>query len=349
MNRLRLLVIITVVSTLSAFSTTVMARDYSKIFEKVDPSVVVIHASQSQTLTSTKGRVNNTSGSLGSGVVISAEGHLLTAAHVVHTADDLVVELVDGSKYSARILSSIVMADLALLQIIDPPEDLNVASLGDSDKIKIGAEVFIIGSPYGLEHTLTSGNISHRRLSLDKLMFNQVEFLQTDAAINQGNSGGPMFNNKGEVIGIVSYIQSQSGGSEGLGFAVAINNAKRLLLAEPGLWWGLRFIPLKENALRALNVPEYLQGFLVQNVAKNSLASKFRLNSGTIPIKIEGQELVLGGDIVVEIGGQGLYQTAKGYNRIQKYLTSVKEGELMTITVYRGGKKIILKTNKPYS
>jgi len=331
---------------LSIASAQIFARDYSQVFERVDPSVVVINASQTQLLSTSTGTTSSSSAGLGSGVVISSDGHILTAAHVVHNADELVVELVDGSKYSARILSSIVMADLALIQLKDPPDDLAIAELGDSDKVKIGAEVFIIGSPYGLEHTLTSGNISRRRVSFGSLMSSEIEFLQTDAAINKGNSGGPMFDHKGKVIGIVSYIQSQSGGSEGLGFAVSINNAKALLLEESGLWWGLRYIPLKENALRALNVPDFLQGFLIQNVAKNSLASKFGLKAGTIPIIIEGQELLLGGDIVVKIGGQALYKTAKGFERIQKYLNSVSlDGEL-SMTVYRGGKLLVLQAKK---
>jgi len=180
-------------------------------------------------------------------------------------------------------------------------------------------------------------------------MFEDIEFLQTDAAINKGNSGGPMFNHRGELIGIVSYIQSQSGGSEGLGFEVAINNAKILLLANPALWWGMRSIPIGAHALRALNVPDYSYALLIQNVVEGSLASAFNLRPGTIPILIEGQPVLLGGDVLVEMGGQAFYRTPENVARLQKYLTAVAVGEELELTVFRDGKRKRLVANKPDS
>ncbi|HIG40934.1 MAG: trypsin-like peptidase domain-containing protein [bacterium] len=332
---------------LAGLSTSLAAKDYSRLFAKVDPTVVEIKTSESQLELSEEGVVNTTSHGLGSGVIITKGGLILTASHVVHDANEVTVELLDGRTFSARVLSSIITADIALIEIVDSPGDLPAARIGDSNDINTGEEVFVVGAPYGLSHTLTTGNLSGRRIHEDEIMFEEMEFLQTDAAINQGNSGGPLFSANGELIGIVSHIQTQTGGSVGLGFAASINMAKKLVLDRPALWWGMRYLPLTNDALRVLNVPDYSEGLLIQHVTEGSLAAAFNIHAGVIPMMLGEQKIMLGGDVIVEVGGHNLYQTRAGFERIQTYINSVKKGDELEITVFREGEKKILTAIKP--
>jgi len=239
------------------FNSLAGAGSLSEVFEKVNPAVVVI-------LTTERGyaglepgqQATFNKGGLGSGIVVSKEGLIMTAAHVVQVADAVVVKFVDGNMVGAKVVGSAPQADVALLQLNHLPDNLVVAELGDSDDVNIGDEIFVIGAPYGVDHTLTVGYMSGRRhpeIVCNSLL--PIEFLQTDAAINKGNSGGPMFNMDGKVIGIVSRILSYSGGSEGLGFAVSINTAKELLLNQGSVWTGLEAYLVSGPLAKALNVP----------------------------------------------------------------------------------------------
>jgi len=197
----------------------------SKVFRDVNPSVVMIVATQR----SDNPMQPNPNAAVCAGVIISKDGRILTAAHSVNVADQIVVYFLDGQVEKAGIVASSAEADISLLQLESVPDNIEAAKLGDSDKTLVGDQVLVIGAPYGIDHTLSVGHISGRRRS--KTVCHQLtpfEFLQTDAAINQGNSGGPIFDIHGNVIGIVSRILSSSGGSEGLGFAVSINTAKGL-------------------------------------------------------------------------------------------------------------------------
>ena len=181
----------------------------------------------------------------------------MTAAHLVDTADTVSVEFSNGDIRVAKVIASEPAADVALLKLNGPlPSGAAVAKLGDSDKAEVGDQIFVVGAPHGISYTLTVGYISGRRrpntlysgLSL-------TEFFQTDAAINQGNSGGPMFNMVGEIIGIVSAIISKSGGSEGLGFAATSNMARRLLLEQRSFLGGVAGYFLMGNTPRFLTFP----------------------------------------------------------------------------------------------
>ena len=154
---------------------------------------------------------------IGSGVLISPDGKVLTAAHVVQTADRVAVEFANGMSVPARVIASEVRADVALLQLQRVPPGAVAARLADSDSVQVGDDVFIIGAPYGLGHSLSVGHVSGRHDMRRIVRGVPVEVLQTDAAVNMGNSGGPMFNTNGGVVGIVSQILSQSGGFEGIG------------------------------------------------------------------------------------------------------------------------------------
>ncbi|MBV8880962.1 MAG: trypsin-like peptidase domain-containing protein [Planctomycetaceae bacterium] len=162
--------------------------------------------------------------SMGSGVIINADGTILTNAHVVKGASEIIAKLPDGRTFKAVGFAADEQADLALVKI--EGKDLPVAPLGDSNSLEVGQWVVAIGNPFGLEHTVTAGVVSALRRNSGE---NQEEFIQTDAAINPGNSGGPLVDLRGQVIGINTSIYSKSGGYQGIGFALPINKAKQIV------------------------------------------------------------------------------------------------------------------------
>ena len=176
--------------------------------------------------------------------------------------------------------------------------------MANSDTVRVGDPVYIVGAPYGLSYSLSAGLISARWApnSVYKTM-PMAEFFQTDATINTGNSGGPMFNAAGDVIGIVSHNISKSGGSEGLGFVVTMKTAQELLLAKKSFWGGLEGQFLTDDLADLLNVPNNMSGYLVKSVAKGSPGEEAGLRGGTRVVTIDGQQLVLGGDIILSVAG----------------------------------------------
>ncbi|MEP5763758.1 MAG: trypsin-like peptidase domain-containing protein [Halieaceae bacterium] len=319
-----------------------LSEDASRVFEKVDPSVVVIMTMEDSPVRQPGGKQAAAGKGLGSGVIIDPEGLVMTAAHVVDTADAIEVMLRDGRKRRARVITSSSTTDLALIQLIDPPEDLPHTPLGDSDKTRTGEQVFVIGTPYGLEHTLTVGYLSGRRIKEDT-PFGDIEFLQTDAAINKGNSGGPLLNRKGEVIGIVSHISSQSGGNEGLGFASSSNIARRTLLEAPPVWLGANFIVLRKEMAAALNVGQE-SGMLIQSVASGSISEKLGIQAGYIPANIGGADLLLGGDIITGINGTPVIGTENGLRQLFRTYRRVQLGDQVTVSIIRRGQTVELSS-----
>jgi serine protease Do len=217
------------VATLLGLPLDAGAQGLGDLFRKVNPSVVVIR---------TKGRDVSESGQVrfgegGSGVLISADGKVMTAAHVVHAMDEITVEVVGGTTVPACVISSEPAADLSRIKLDRVPPGAVVAPMANSDAVRVGDQVIVVGAPYGLSYSMSVGWISARwpPNTVYKAM-PLAEFFQTGAVINSGNSGGPIFNMAGTVIGVVSHNISKSGGSEGLGFVVAINTAKKLLLEE---------------------------------------------------------------------------------------------------------------------
>ena len=315
---------------------TANAADFRKLFEQTNESVVVVYTVERRA--SSRSGQEVTLPGLGSGFVIDDEGHVMTAAHVVQTADLVEVEFVDGEKYTAAIIASDPVKDVALLKLDRLPDKLRPAKLADSDKVRIGEEVYIIGAPYGLSHTLTIGHISARHGGEDGYMGDiQAETFQTDAAINQGNSGGPMFNDRGEVIGIVSYIRSKSGGSDGLGFAVTSNTAVDALLDHPISWSGMTGILLTGALADALNVPQGA-GYLIQQVASTSPAARIGLRPSRIPASIAGQDVLIGGDIILSVGGVPIAPDMAVEFRQKTEM--MDRGETVPIRLLRGGEVI---------
>ncbi|NTS75712.1 trypsin-like peptidase domain-containing protein [Catenovulum sp. SM1970] len=321
------------------------ARDFSSLYQQVDPSVVVIHTNSKNLRTTGEKLKTYTANSLGTGVVINNKGLILTAAHVVNAVDKLTITFADGSEYDGKVLVSISSADIALVEVLSNRDDFAHVSLGDSDKIKTGEEVFVIGTPYGLDHTLTVGHLSGRR-TMESYTKSKLEFLQTDAAVNQGNSGGPMFNTQGELIGIVSHIQSKSGGSEGLGFAASINMVRERFLEAPAVWFGAEFTFLASELAAALNVPQD-SGLLIEKVARNSFAEEIGLKGGTVDINILGHQKVIGGDIILAIGPHQIKAEKSLLTKVNNYLIDVETGDTVRMKVLRMGKVLELKVKAP--
>ena len=317
-------------------------QDFSDLFDKANDSVVVIRAKGREITGSTGGTSGAVRfGETGSGVLVSADGKIVTAAHVVHSMDEITIEAVGGEQVPARVIASEPAADLSLLQIDRIPKGLVVAPLGNSDHVKVGNQVIVIGAPYGLDYSLSVGWISHR-WSPGTVYKNMplAEFFQTDAAINTGNSGGPMFNMAGEVIGIVSHVISKSGGSEGLGFAVTINTVKEILLEKRPFWAGLEGTVLAPDLADLLNMSGR-RGYLLKTVPKGSPADALGLRGGTTVATIEGQQHVLGGDLVLDIDGIPM-DSAENITRILRHLGALGPGLQYVVRALRGGREITL-------
>jgi len=332
-----------IVFTLSLFSTQLSATDFSTLFEQVNDAVVTITIKQNAEQLSGSEMVNISVDGYGAGVIVDKNGLVLTAAHVVNLADAMQVHLNTGQAFQARTISSFPFADLALVQIIDPPENLPVATLGDSDTLLIGEEVIVIGTPSGLAQSLTVGHFSGRPADTGSFNVADTDFLQTDAPIMQGNSGGPMFNTRGEVMGIVSHFRTNT---SGFSFIASTNMARDLVLKHGDVWAGVSVEPVGEVLARAINTP-FANGVLVQDIAAGSLAEKLGLRAGTIPSVVNGRNLKLGGDIIISVGGQEVGMSKQGIEAAYAYMSSKKKGEKIKMTVFRDGQKVTLSAPKP--
>lgn len=274
----------------------------------------------------------------GSGVVISDGGLVLTAAHVVQTAEKIKIRFTSGKEVPAKIMRLSKGADIALLKLAWIPDGIKVAKLGNSDKVQIGEKICIIGAPYGLSHSLSVGHISRKHQEINKTSgFLRAEFFQTDAAINHGNSGGPMFNTKGEVVGIVSSILTESGGFDGIGFAATSNITKKLVVDENSLYTGLDGYLLDEASAFLLNVPQK-GGLLVQRVVPLSPADFAGLKGGKLITELNEEEITLGGDIILSVNNIKL----DSMDILEKIVESVKNKKNksgnLELEVLRGGK-----------
>jgi S1-C subfamily serine protease len=325
--------------------TRLSTPDLAQAFRQVSAAVVVVRTTERAVSRRPDGRPVSIEG-LGSGVLVSEDGKVVTAAHVVQTADAVIVEFADHGPVPAQVIASEPAADVALLQLQRVPDGVRPAPLGDSDQAQVGEQVFVVGAPFGVTHTLTVGHLSaRRRVNAASGGIFAAEFFQTDAAINGGNSGGPMFNLDGQVIGIVSYILSQSGGSDGLGFAVTSNVARRLLLSEPSVWSGLHGYLFAGPLARALNLPPRFQaGLLVQRVASGSLADRLGVRGGSLVAALGDDEFLLGGDVILAVEGIDVGEP-DAYDSIRRRMSELQAaGGTVHVTLLRGGETLELAT-----
>ena len=232
---------------------------------------------------------------LGSGFIVDKSGIIVTNNHVIEGADEITVIMHDQKEFKAELLGRDPKADLAVLKINPKDADLVPTKWGDSDLIRVGDWSIAIGNPLGLGGTVTAGIIS--AISRDIGNGPYVKFLQTDASINRGNSGGPLFNIYGEVIGINTAIISQTGGSIGLGFAIPSNSAKKIInqLKEYGRtkrgWLGVQITPVSKEIAESLNLPNE-KGAFISNINPNGPSKKAGLEEGDVILKFNNIEIV---------------------------------------------------------
>jgi serine protease Do len=340
----RELLVMLIVSALLAQRELAAAQSVGQVFDRVSGSVVVIKARGHDAAATGTGLV--TFGETGSGVLISSDGRVMTASHVVQAMDEIKVEFIGGEAVPARVIASEPAADLSLLQLERVPPGVRPARLGNSETVRVGDEVLVIGAPYGLSHSLTMGLISARwPPNTVYQRMPMAEFFQTTAVINTGNSGGPMFNMAGDVVGIVSHNISKSGGSEGLGFVVTINTAKQFLLEKHSFWSGMEGELVSGPIAALLNVPQPV-GFLVTAVAKDSPAARAGVRGGNMKASIGGQVYTVGGDVILTIAGVTI-GTVADLVRIREHLGNLASATPYGITLLRAGKVLELTGHVP--
>jgi len=278
----------------------------------------------------------------GSGFVIDPKGYILTNFHVVAGAQTIEVILGDKTRYPAKFLGADQRNDVALLKIEPKGKQLASLTLGDSATLQVGQKVLAIGNPFGFQSTLTTGVVSAlvRTVQTSQSTFID-EAIQTDASINRGNSGGPLINTHGEVIGINSAIYTPSGTAAGIGFAIPINTAKLIatdLINEGKVrraYLGVSTIELTAWLAEALDLPVQ-EGLLVETATKGGPSATAGVRGGDRSVQAGMRRLSIGGDVIVGIDGQ------KVGNKFDMdvLLNRKRPGDTVTVTVYRGAKKV---------
>ncbi len=284
---------------------------------------------------------------VGSGFVISKDGYIVTNYHVVENADFIRIKFPDGREAYASVVGYDEYNDIAVLKVYGENLDLKPAKLGNSDNLKIGEFVVAVGNPFGLDRTASLGIVSALNRSIEtgdgKILENLI---QTDASINPGNSGGPLINLEGEVIGINTAILTTSGGSIGIGFAIPINKAKKIIdkiLSEKPKevkpWMGVYGTILTKDLIEILNLP-IDHGFLIFYVAPGSPAEKAGLRGGTREVIIGDKIITLGGDIILSIDDIEIRSIEDLRRAIEKHNVGDKikvkfyrKGEILEVTV----------------
>ncbi len=266
---------------------------------------------------------------LGSGVIVSKEGYILTNYHVVDGADEIEVKTSDNRSFQAQIIGVDSLSDVAVIKIKENVDNLPVAYLGDSDKLRPGDWAVAIGNPFSLASSVTLGIVSALGRTASNDFNTYQNFIQTDAAINPGNSGGALVNVKGELIGINTMIYTQSGGYMGIGFAIPINMARRImedLIYEGKVnrgWLGISIQDLDPATREAFNLGTEIKGVLVGDVFKDQPAEKAGFKRGDIITSVNNKEIL-------------------NSNQLRNTIASIHPGEKIPIEIIRNQKKIIL-------
>ena len=294
---------------------------------------------------------------IGSGIVYDLSGHIITSNHVVEDYQKIRVVFHDGQSYSAKVSGTDRFADLAVIKVDADPQALHPLPLGDSSKLRIGDQVTAIGSPFGLSGSMTSGIVSQlgRILNPPNLQsFSIPNVIQTDAAINPGNSGGPLLNNYGEVIGINTAIQTETGEFSGVGFAIPSNTMKKIVpvLIQTGHykhpWLGVSGITVDPDLADSLGLSTH-SGFLIENIVSDSPASKAGLHASNQTKTVDGIKYKFGGDIITGIDSIKVTKLEDLLNYLQDYKYA---GDTMIMHIVRDNKTMdvtLTLQERPYS
>ena len=325
----------------------------SGIYERAVPSVVYIRVPNParESFRGVPGIPDGLLWGAGSGFVWDEQGHIVTNHHVVEGVADgsqeVTVIFADSSQAKGTVVGSDPHSDLAVIRLEDGEQDLTPVALGDSSAVKVGQLTVAIGAPFGQEFTMTSGIVSAvgRNIS-GSSEFTIPEVIQTDSAINPGNSGGPLLDRKGRVIGINTQIISRSGNFSGVGMAVPVNIARRVIppLIEQGEyaypWLGVSIATVSDPYLKETGLPEDVKGALVMLVVENSPADKAGLRGSESTVEIDGVEYPSGGDIILAIGDREVASS----NELIAHLTYYNSPEdTVILTVLRHGQRLGLE------
>ncbi len=327
------------------------------IYSKVNPSVVSIDV-RIPTSTNSSGRRGGGFGqqnaqpyayAAGSGFVYDTAGHLVTNAHVVQGADQIEITFADSTMMRAKVVGIDLDADVAVIQAQGNISKYAPVPMGDSDAVQVGDRAIAIGNPFQFAGTMTNGIVSGLHRTVSGLVttsgggsYQIPDAIQTDAALNPGNSGGPLLNSQGQVIGINEQIESQVQQSSGVSFAIPSNLVKQVAdgLIKNGrvqhTYLGISSVPLDLDVLDALKLPENTRGAYVEAVQPGSPADKAGLRGGgSTTIAINGADLAVGGDVITAINNQPV----QSFDDLTGYLfTKTQVGQTVTLTVLRGGK-----------
>ena len=332
--------------TSSTLGPTGRGLTTEEIYQRTAPGVVQITATTVVASTNPFDIFpsRQTQEALGSGFVIDKAGHIVTNYHVIEGAQKVQVSFSQNDQIDAKVVGTDPSTDLAVLQIDAHSRSLTPLPLGDSDKVQVGDPVVAIGNPFGLARTATAGIVSAVQRSIEAP--NSVAIghaIQTDAAINHGNSGGPLINARAEVIGVNSRITTGDTGSEGnvgIGFAVPVNTVKTVAaqLIHGGKaqhpYLGVEARPITDELVRLFNLPVE-RGLLVQDVKSGSGAEKAGLKAGDTPVVVEGDTYQLGGDIIVAADGTPVTSVPQ----LRDLIARKKPGDRLKLQIYRDGKK----------
>ncbi|QLH08665.1 S1C family serine protease [Candidatus Nitrosotenuis sp. DW1] len=305
----------------------------TEIFEKTESGVVKINVK----------RPNDKRGNgLGSGFVYDKEGHIITNDHVIENAEKITVTFLDGRSFNANLVGKDLYTDLAVIKVNASEDALYPLTLGNSSKLKVGEQIAAIGNPFGLSGSMTSGIVSQigRLLPSQDRGFQIPDIVQTDAAINPGNSGGPLLNMRGEVVGINTAIQSETGDFAGVGFAIPSRTVQKIIptLIEKNTyhhpWVGISGRDIDPDLAEILKIKD-TRGFLIINVLKDSPAEKAGLRGTTNSTTIDGITYQIGGDIVLAVDGI----TVRKIDDILIHLQRDKTvGDEMALQILRDGR-----------
>ncbi len=309
------------------------------IYEQVSPGVVYVEGTSINPY-----RVTDRVGHIvGSGFIINTDGLIVTNSHVALGRQALSVTLDTGATVPARLVAADAIFDIALLQIPKPSEGtLPTLALGDSDGLRVGEDVLAIGNPLGLSQTLTHGIVSAVNRVLPVTFFSQSEpMIQIDSPINHGNSGGPLVNRCGEVIGMTTAVVANA---QGIGLAIPVNLIKQVLpslvrdrrLIRP--WLGFHGQFVNDDLKSLLNLP-LETGFLIEVIEPGSPAEAAPLQGGNMEMTIAGRDFLFGGDIVTRMNGRALGTP----DDVIAVLATLKVGSEVTMTLFRDGKSVDVK------